>query len=296
MTVAVETVFLPNAKKIGDMTVRRALPSRQRNAVGPFVFFDEMGPTEFSAGCGLDVRPHPHIGLATVTFLFEGEIIHRDNLGSVRAIRTGEVNWMVAGRGIVHSERSAPERRGQRRLHGVQTWLALPRKFEDAVPAFDHHPASAVPVITLGSARLTIVAGRAYGVASPVAVPSPTLYVVVELDRGGDFEIPAEHEERAVYVVQGGFTVEDQRLEAGMMAVLGRGVPVTINPSEPCRLVLIGGAALDGPRRLWWNLVASDEARIKRARSDWQGAIDSGFSDTRFTLPPGESEFILLPD
>jgi redox-sensitive bicupin YhaK (pirin superfamily) len=297
MHAAVPTLLRPTVKDLGDATVRRALPAPQLAAVGPFVFFDEMGPAEFAAGRGLDVRPHPHIGLATVTFLFAGEILHRDSLGTVQAIRPGEVNWMVAGRGIVHSERTAQEQRHRPHcLHGIQTWLALPRSDEEAQPGFVHFSAASLPTLALTGGRLTVIAGTAFGATSPVAVPGPTLYVEVQLEAGAEMVIPDEHQERAMYVIRGAVTIgSSSPVEAGTMAVLATGAPVTVVAADACHAMLIGGAALDGPRHLWWNLVASDRARIERAANDWQASIDAGFSGGRFSLPPDEQEHIPLP-
>jgi redox-sensitive bicupin YhaK (pirin superfamily) len=296
VTDAIATVLRPATKDLGDAKVRRALPLPSLPAVGPFVFFDEMGPAEFPAGRGLDVRPHPHIGLATVTFLFEGEILHRDNLGTVQAIRPGAVNWMVAGCGIVHSERTAEERRRRsHRLHGIQTWLALPRSVEDADADFVHHPAATLPRVSEEGVELTVIAGAAFGAASPVAVPSPTLYVEVQLAAGARLTIPDEHEERALYVIRGTAEIEGRSISAGTMAILWPGVTVIACATNPCHAMLVGGAPLDGPRHLWWNLVASDQNTLERARDDWQASIDAGFTGCRFSLPPAEKEHIPLP-
>lgn len=267
----------------------RVLPSAARRAVGPFVFFDHMGPAELPAGRGIDVRPHPHIGLATVTYLFEGEIEHRDSLGSDQAIRPGAINWMTAGRGIVHSERSTPEARAEAsRLHGIQLWLGLPQADEEVEPAFAHHPSEALPGRAEGGVRLTVLAGTAFGLRSPVRTFSPLMYVDVELAAERELEVSAEHPERAVYVVEGAVRCGAERVGASTMAVLASGGPVTLQAEAATRLVLIGGAPLDGERHLRWNFVSSSPARLEQAARDWE--------ERRFPLVPGdEEEFIPLP-
>jgi redox-sensitive bicupin YhaK (pirin superfamily) len=280
----------PRLHDLGDgFVVRRLLPFRLRRQIGPFVFFDHFGPVELAAGRGMDVRPHPHIGLATVTYLYEGAIRHRDSLGSDQAIRPGDVNWMTAGRGIVHSERTpAPERAAGHRLHGVQTWLALPLASEDAEPAFHHHAAPSLPEAERDGARLRVIAGRAFGMESPVRVYSPTLYVDVRFDAGGRLAIDGEHAERAIYPIDGEIALAGAPLEAGTMHVLAPGVTVELVARTPARMLLCGGAPLDGERLLWWNFVASSAERIERAKAGWAAQ--------RFGEVPGESEFIPLPD
>jgi hypothetical protein len=288
---AVETVVMPRTRDLGDgFEVRRALPSAQRRTVGPFVFFDQMGPVAFPAGNGLDVRPHPHIGLATVTYLFEGEILHRDSLGTVQPIRPGAVNWMTAGRGIVHSERTPPELRAREdvRLFGVQTWVALPKAFEETAPAFAHHRADQLPVLEEPGKRLRLIVGTLYGARSPVVVFSEMFYADAELRNGARLDIPAEHAERAIYVVAGRIEIAGAPIDAGRLIVLGPGADIAIAASGAARLLLFGGAPMDGPRRLWWNFVSSSQERIEQAKEDWKAG--------RFAPVPGETEFIPLPE
>lgn len=283
---------------LGGFEVGRVLPSTEQRSVGPFVFFDHMGPAKFAPGKGLDVRPHPHIGLGTVTYLFEGEIMHRDSLGTEQAIRPGDVNWMVAGRGIVHSERTRTElRRAGSSLHGIQLWLALPKAHEDAPPSFAHTPAAKLPTFNRGDMNLRLILGRGFGLKSPVKVLSDMVYADVMLAPRAAIEIPAEHAERAIYVVTGAVETGGQTIEAGAMAVLLPDVPVALHAlEETTRLMVLGGEPLDGPRHLWWNFVASDQARLDAARADWAAAVQASFPETgRFKLPPKETEFIPLP-
>jgi hypothetical protein len=279
---------------LGGLAVRRVLPSAAVRMVGPFVFVDHMGPAEFAAGAGIDVRPHPHIGLATVTFLFEGEFTHRDSLGTEQPIAPGDVNWMIAGRGIVHSERTPAGRRAApHRAHGVQTWVALPKEHEDIAPAFEHHPASALPRIDLPGVAVTVIAGDAFGAHSPVSVLSPTLYCAVRLDAGAALALPPEHDQRAVYAIDGNVAVDGLSLDAGTMAVLAGGGTVELRASAAARLMLLGGAPV-GPRVVHWNFVASTRERIEQARQDWLRYGDPG-GGGRFGAVPGETEFIPLP-
>jgi redox-sensitive bicupin YhaK (pirin superfamily) len=257
--------------------------------VGSFLFFDHMGPADFAPGSGIDVRPHPHIGIATVTYLFEGALLHRDSLGCVQEIEPGAVNWMTAGRGIVHSERTGEALRAAgHRIHGIQSWLALPRDEEECEPSFRHYDAAALPDFARDDARLRIVAGDAFGHRSPVAVLSPTLYVDARLPAGGILDLPPEHEERAIYVAGGRLALDGMVVEAGQMAVLAPGRTVRAAASEDTRAMLVGGAPADGPRHLWWNLVSSSPERIERAKADWAAG--------RFPKVPGETEFIPLPE
>lgn len=291
-----EVVFEPQPRDIGGFTVRRALPSAAARAIGPFVFFDEMGPGDFAPVTGLDVRPHPHIGLATVTYLFEGGIVHRDSLGTVSEIVPGDVNWMTAGRGIVHSERTGSERRARgHRLHGIQAWVGLPRALEDTAPAFEHLPAVTLPAWTEDGVWRRLVAGVAWGRRSPLATASPTFYVHAEMAAGASLIVPGEVEQRGVYVVSGRVEAAGRAVGAGAMAVLHPGDEVSLEASAETVLILLGGTPLDGRRHLRWNLVASDPVLIERAERDWTASIAGGFAGTRFTLPPEEHEHIPLP-
>jgi redox-sensitive bicupin YhaK (pirin superfamily) len=287
--VSAFSLLKPQTRDLGDFTVRRVLPGFPHRTVGPFIFFDHMGPVALPPGKGADVRPHPHIGLATVTYLFEGEIVHRDSLGSVQAIAPGDVNWMTAGRGIVHSERTAAEqRRKGPRLHGIQTWVALPRANELVEPGFHHHPQATLPRLSAGGAELRIVAGTAFGERSPVAVFSPTLYVAAELEAGAVLELDAEHEERGVYAVEGEISVAGAPLPPQHLAVLETRETVEVRATTRARAMLLGGAKLDGERFIWWNFVASSRERIEEAKRRWR--------EQRFPRIPGETEFIPLPD
>jgi redox-sensitive bicupin YhaK (pirin superfamily) len=285
-----EVVIVPRSRDLGDgFEVRRALPSIERRTVGPFVFLDQMGPADFPAGGGLDVRPHPHIGLATVTYLLEGEILHRDSLGTVQPIRPGEVNWMTAGRGIVHSERTAPERRrGGERLFGLQAWVALPLEHEETAPDFRHIGEEALPSWSEGGCRVRLIAGTFGGERSPVPALSPMVYADAALDAGARLAVPPEHEERALYIAEGSIELAGSRHEAGRLLVLRSGSTVELSAPSGARLLLLGGAPLDGRRHLWWNFVASSPERIERAKADWK--------EGRFPPVPGETEFIPLPE
>jgi redox-sensitive bicupin YhaK (pirin superfamily) len=286
---SIALVIEARPRDLGGFGVRRALPSGERRMVGPFIFFDHMGPTDLPPGQGIDVRPHPHIALATVTYLFAGEMVHRDSLGSLQPIRPGDVNWMLAGRGIAHSERTGDEvRRHGGPLHGIQSWVALPRADEDNAPFFDHHPAATIPAVDRPGAALHVVAGEAYGARSPVRVSSPTLYVAAVLEAGAALPLPDEHPERAIYVVEGEVAVGLRRFGPGAMVVFQPGA-AEVRAVAATRLVLIGGAPLDGERHIWWNFVASSRERIERAKADWR--------EGRFGLVPGdEREFIPLPE
>jgi redox-sensitive bicupin YhaK (pirin superfamily) len=286
---AVELHIEPRSKDLGDgFTVRRLLPSVARRVVGPFIFVDEMGPVQLPEGRGLDVRPHPHINLATVTYLFEGEILHRDSLGTEQPIRPGAVNWMTAGSGIVHSERSPGEaRKAGARLHGLQLWVGLPQAHEETAPAFQHCPADAIPTAQLPGAALRIVAGSAYGETSPARVLSPLFYVDAQLERGATLTLPDDYAERACYIVSGTVSADGTPHGASNMLVFRQRTPVTLTALEPARVMLLGGAPLDGERHLYWNFVSSRPERIERAKADWQAR--------NFPPVPGETEFIPLP-
>jgi redox-sensitive bicupin YhaK (pirin superfamily) len=287
---AIELVIAARPRDLDTLTVRRVLPSMKRRMVGPFIFFDHMGPAEFADGQGVDVRPHPHIALATVTYLFDGEIVHRDHLGFTQPIRPGDVNWMIAGRGIVHSERTAPERRVRgERLHGIQSWVALPLPEEERPPSFEHHPAPTLPLIREPGLELCVVAGTAYGKSAPVTVLSPTLYVAATLDAGTTLTVPDEHPERAAYVAEGAVLCDGQEHAMGTMLTFRAGVVVKLTARTAARVMLLGGAPLDGPRHIYWNFVSSSKERIERAKNDWK--------EERFPKIPGDDqEFIPLPD
>ena len=285
----IERILTARARDLGGFEVRRILPAGGRQMVGPFIFFDHIGPAQFAPGTGVDVRPHPHIGLATVTYLFEGELVHRDSLGFLQPIRPGDVNWMTAGRGIVHSERTDPLVRAQgAALHGIQSWVALPRESEEIEPAFVHHPHATLPANEREGVRLRVIAGKAFGLHSPVATRSDTLYVDLHLAPGASLEIPAEHEERALYVAQGELQVADAQVPTGSMAVLDRGAAVAIRALQASRVMLLGGAPMEGPRHIWWNFVSSSSERIEQAKDDWRAQ--------RLGRVPGETDFIPLPE
>jgi hypothetical protein len=286
---SVVTIIESRTRDLGGFSVGRVLPSARRRLVGPFIFFDHFGPVAFEPGQGMDVRPHPHINLATVTYLFEGEIVHRDSLGSLQAIRPGAINWMTAGSGIVHSERTGPElRKAGSRLHGLQLWVALPQAREEAEPAFRHYPAAGMPEMRMGDAQVRVLAGTAYGAASPVQTLSPLFYVEAMIPAGGELPLPEEHPERAAYVVEGAVRCGDERIESRHMAVFAPGPTPPLRAESAARVALVGGAPLDGERHIWWNFVSSSRDRVERAKRDWK--------EGRFAPVPGETEFIPLPD
>jgi len=296
---SIETLILPRAHDVGGFEVRRALPTRERQMIGPFIFFDQMGPGEFLTGHGLDVRPHPHIGLSTVTYLFEGEVYHRDTLGSSQPIRPGALNWMTAGQGIAHSERTDPALRGHSNtLFGIQSWAALPKAQEETAPAFTHYPAEALPILEEAGARVRLVAGEAWGVRAPVETHWPLFYADLQLAPGAAWPLPDTHEERGAYVVSGAVEVAGQRFEAGRMLVFRHGDALAIRAvgvaeggpggEKGARLLLLGGAVMDGPRHIFWNFVSSSRDRINQAKADWEAG--------RFGKVPGDDkEFIPLP-
>lgn len=288
----VEMVILPPVRDLGDgFRVRRALPSAHRRMVGPFVFFDQMGPTVMEAGHGLDVRPHPHIGLATVTYLIEGEIFHRDSLGSALAIRPGAVNWMTAGSGIAHSERSSSEvRAAGGPLYGLQTWVALPADREEVAPAFVHYPADAIPTESADGVTVTLIAGALDGLVSPVETLSPLVYADVRLAAGARWRVSPEHVERAFYVLDGEVTVVGQTgaFTQHELIVLKPGAEIVLTSERPARLMLAGGEPFPEKRNIYWNFVSSRADRIEQAKEDWRAE--------RFPRVPGESEFIPLPE
>lgn len=287
---AVELVIENRPRDLGGFSVRRSLPSVRRRLVGPFIFFDHMGPSEFAPGHGIEVRPHPHIGLATITYLFEGAISHKDSLGSDQVIVPGDVNWMVAGRGIVHSERApAEQRRDGSRLHGIQTWIALPLEHEETAPVFEHHPSRTIPSVQLPGVELHVIAGTAYGQKAPTNVLWPTLYVAAKLAPEAKLTVDDEHEERAVYVVEGSLDCDGSSYGEGTMLVLRPRADVTVGTQAGARLMMVGGKPIDGERHIFWNFVSSSEARIERAKQDWRAGQFA-------KVPSDDVEFIPLPD
>ena len=288
----IETIIMPRTSDLGGFEVRRALPSVNRRMVGPFIFFDQMGPAEFLVGGGIDVRPHPHIGLATLTYLFEGEIYHRDSLGTAQAITPGALNWMTAGRGIVHSERERPERKAQTRpLFGIQSWVALPRQLEESDPGFIHRPSSDQPEFEDGGACIKLIAGTLFGHKAPVTTASDLFYVDARLAAGAKMPLDAGHEERGLYLISGEVTITGQSFGPGQLLVFRPGDTVMIESTgqDEARFMLIGGAPMEEKRYVWWNFVSSSKERIEQAKEDWRQA--------RFdTVPGDEEEFIPLPD
>jgi len=288
---SVDMVILPPVRDLGDgFNVRRALPSAQRRMVGPFIFFDQMGPAAFDAGHGLDVRPHPHIGLATLTYLLDGEIEHRDSLGSLQTIRPGEVNLMTAGSGITHSERSpASARSTGGPLFGLQTWIALPEAKQEIAPAFDHYTAGEIPMLESEGARLSVVVGQSDGVRSPVRTYSDTLYADLLLADGARYQLKADHVERAVYVVGGAVEIvgQDGRFETGEFVVFKPGAEIVLRGVGATRLTLVGGEPFPEQRQIYWNFVSTSAERIEQAKQDWR--------ERRFAPVPGDDEFIPLP-
>ncbi|KWE59089.1 pirin [Burkholderia ubonensis] len=289
MTDSIKALLKPHVRDIGNLQVRRTLPALAARLVGPFIFFDHMGPATLPPGTGLDVRPHPHIGLATVTYLFEGAILHRDSLGSLQEIVPGDVNWMTAGRGIVHSERTpdALRERGHT-VHGIQTWVALPLAHETDAPSFEHHEAAALPKLNDDGVSLTVIAGDAFGLRSPVTTFSRTLYVAAEFADGGRLVLDASHEERAIYLVDGDLAIDGTPLEPAQMAVLALGATVTLTSGAGARAMLLGGDRLEGERFIDWNFVASSRDAIERAKQAW--------TRQEMGKVPGETEWISLPE
>ena len=286
---ALESIIVPRPRDIGGFEVRRVLPSAERRNVGPFVFFDQMGPAELGLGQGIDVRPHPHIGLATVTYLFAGTIVHRDSLGSVQSIEPGAVNWMTAGRGIVHSERSDAELRKQRqKLYGIQIWVALPRHHEETEPDFTHYAAGSLPVIEGEGKTVRVIAGSLFGKASPVKTYSALFYGDASLQPGASLSLDKQYHERAIYLLEGSVEIAGQPFEPGRLLVFSSGDEITVKASSTARLLLFGGEPLDGPRYLWWNFVSSSRERIEQAKAVWRAQ--------RFAPVPGDAEFIPLPE
>ncbi len=286
--MAIQELIEGRERDLGGFFVRRVLPAAGRQMVGPFIFFDHLGPAQFEPGSGIDVRPHPHISLATVTYLFAGSLEHRDSLGNVREIRPGDVNWMTAGRGIAHSERTPRlARAAGENIHGIQSWVALPDGHEDVEPDFTHYPVSVLPRRELGGVDLAVIAGDAFGLRSPVATLWPTLYAHALFTAGAHLEIPAEHTERAVYLVQGEITVDGVALPEKQLAVLEPGSEPTVRARRDSRAMLLGGEHFSTPRHIWWNFVASTPERIDAAKLRW--------ANRQFAPVPGETEFIPLP-
>ena len=282
------TVIAPRARDLGGFSVRRLLPAPAHRSIGPFVFWDQMGPATFGPDQGMDVRPHPHIGLATVTYLFSGSILHRDSLGTTQPIEPGAINWMTAGRGIVHSERTPAELRTTGSpLAGIQAWVALPRSHEECAPAFTHHPADTLPIERRNGATIRVLVGSLAGTTSPVVPASRMLYADADLAAEARFVLPADEPERAVHVASGAIRVGGERFEAGRLFVFRRGDAIPIESDGPARVMILGGEPLDGPRHLWWNFVSSTKDRIEQAKADWDAE--------RFPPVPNETERIPLP-
>ncbi len=284
---SVELVIEANAKDLGGFSVRRVLPSHQRRMVGPFIFFDHMGPAEFPPGKGIEVRPHPHIGLSTVTYLFEGEILHRDSIGCVQPIRAGAVNLMTAGRGIVHSERAGEDLHSTSRLHGIQSWMALPAEQEERDPDFVHYPAAELPDFEHDGVGIRVIMGAAFGHESPVTQYAPTLYLECRFPAGATLTLPNDYDEVAAYVVSGDIRIDDCVFSSGLMAVGCGGRALHLEANSNCHVMVIGGTSL-GKRYIWWNYVSSSKQRIEQAKADWR--------ENRFDTVPGETEFIPLPE
>ncbi len=293
---AIETLIVPRSRDLGGFEVRRALPAPKRQMVGPFIFFDQAGPAELLTGQGIDVRPHPHIGLATVTYLYRGDFHHRDSTGADQIITPGALNWMVAGRGVTHSERtSAAARSGPNSLFGIQTWLALPDSHEDVAPSFEHHGKDSLPVIEDRGVTVRLILGSAYGNSAPATMFSETFYAAVTLEPGSRLPMPDDHEDRGIYIVEGSISVAGQDFEAGRMMVFRPGDRITVAAgSQGARLMILGGATLSGPRYIWGNFVASSQERIELAKAEWRAA---NWGKGRFDLPADDRhEHIPLPD
>lgn len=288
MTSSIATTLTPDTKDVDGLDVRRLLPSRALKTIGPFIFLDHMGPTKLPPGRGIDIRPHPHIGLATVTYLFEGHLMHRDSLGNVQRIIPGDMNWMIAGRGIVHSERSGSEERtAGHRIHGIQSWIALPKDHEQTDPLFTHYPKASLPYINVPGVRMHLIAGRAFGAVAPTVTFSDLFYVYAKMRPGAEFELRPEYPERGLYVVRGEIYVDNQPVTPHHLAVLTPGRAVRIRSAGDARVMLLGGAALEGERIVWWNFVASSRELIDDAKRSWRAGD--------FPPVPGDTEFIPLP-
>lgn len=287
---ALELVIVPRTRDLGDgFEVRRALPHGKRQMVGPFIFFDHFGPVQFLSGKGMDVRPHPHIGLATVTYLFDGSIMHRDNEGNNQEIQPGAMNLMTAGRGIVHSERTpdVPRKNGQKML-GLQSWIALPAGFEEIAPSFQHYAANDLPMISERDFTARVIAGSSFGISSPVAMVSPWFYTEVTAQQGASVPLDPDHEERAIYLVDGEVEIAGDRHEGPQLLIFRPGDRITVKTKKLTRMMFLGGDALEGPRHIWWNFVSSSKERIEQAKQDWKNG--------HFAPIPNETGFIPLPE
>lgn len=296
MSDAIKAVLETKERSLGAFNVRRVLPTHNLKMVGPFIFFDHMGPADFPAGKGIDVRPHPHVCLATVTYLFEGAILHRDTLDTEIEIRPGAVNWMTAGKGISHSERTPePLFSDGHRLHGIQTWVALPESDEECDPRFDHHPADSLPEKNISGLKVRMIAGSGFDMTSPVDFPHPIFYAAVDASEGGSLKLPEAVEERCAYVVEGSLTFEDTTFTEGQMIVFNPGGSPELSIAAESKVMLAGGAKMDSHRYIEWNFVASTKARIEQAKADWRASAAGNWQNTPFSMPPHESEYIPLP-
>jgi len=286
----IDLTITPAEKNLGGFSVRRVLPAAKQRMVGPFIFLDHIGPANFAPGKGIDVRPHPHIGLATVTYLFEGHLMHLDSLGSSQLITPGATNWMTAGRGIVHSERSGQDARTHpHALHGMQSWVALPKEYEETTPEFHHHPAATLPDFSISGVNLKLIAGAAYGHTAPVKIYSPLFYLEARMQPGSRLTLPNEYSERAIYLVDGALRIGAQHIAAKTMPIFAAADTIVVESENHSHLILLGGDPLPEPRFIWWNFVSSSQARIEQAKQDWKAG--------RFATVPGdEKEFIALPE
>lgn len=292
----IETLIIPRARDLGGFEVKRALPAPKRQMVGPFIFFDQAGPAEFLTGQGIDIRPHPHIGLGTVTYLYRGDFHHRDSIGTDQVILPGAVNWMVAGKGVTHSERTSERgRKGPHSLYGIQTWIALPENCEDMDPVFEHHSKDTLPEFEAHGIKAKLILGSAYGATAPVTLYSETFYLDVSLDTGARFPLPDNHEDRGIYITEGSVTIAGDTFGPGQMMVFRPGDQITVAAGPAgARLLALGGATLNGPRYIWWNFVASSHDKIAAAREEWRNA---NWGMGQFDLPADDrDEFIPLPE
>lgn len=292
---SIETLIIPRSRDIGGFEVRRALPAPKRQMVGPFIFFDQVGPVEFLTGHGIDVQPHPHIGLATVTYLYKGEFQHRDSLGTNQMIYPGELNWMIAGKGVTHSERTSEQtRKSPSDLFGIQTWVALPDDHEETGPGFEHFGKGNLPILDGEGKQVRLILGNAWGQKAPAKVYSEMFYADVVLEAGARIPLPSEHEDRGLYVTSGEVSVAGQVFETGQMMIFRPGDDITISARENgARLMMLGGETLNERRYIWWNFVASSREKIEAAKEAW---ARGDWQDGRFSLPPGDSdEFVSLP-